>query len=251
MDRVQVAPTSAGISLDGATITEVSPHHYELRGVSGDLSWDLAFTQKEPTINSFVNLNPGLLSWETVNWVVKMPKAEVTGHLTMAGEELPVQALGYSDTNWGELMPFSSRYEWGQLSGEEHSLVFGLIYGLRVIKHAYCYLTLLGERIALEEAACTSTHTAWKRTTSGLQVPSETHLTFRGGDYTVRLTTRLLAHDTLGLKISRFLPKPVVSEQIVEYTVAVEKGGALVTTFSGKGFKEWSTTTWRSVPIEF
>ena len=113
-------------------------------------------------------------------------------------------------------------------------------------------MTSNNDTITLEDATAYTKHTAWTRDKStGIRMPIQSSITIQDKQYTVQLFTRLLMHDTLGLKISPFLPKSVVSEQVVEYNGNVEKNGIKLHEFHGRGFKEWSTRTWKNVPLLF
>ena len=164
-----------------------------------------------------------------------------------------INAIGYSDTNWGELLPFFSKYEWGQYNDNDTSFVFGIVYGLWRVRYTYFYMRLGKEKIIIENNGTShSKHTEWKRDKStGVKIPNKTIITFKNKEYTVRLSLKLLMHDTMALKISSLLPKPIVSEQISEYQGTVEKNGKIIHEFKGRGFKEWSAKTWKKVPLLF
>ena len=114
VDRIQFDPISANVSMDGATINEKNPYYYDLDGACENISWKLSYQQKTPSIVSFSDINSGLMPWESVNWIIKMPKAHVRGEIQIDKERFVINGTGYSDTNWGEIMPFFLRYEWGQ-----------------------------------------------------------------------------------------------------------------------------------------
>jgi hypothetical protein len=38
-----------------------------------------------------------------MGWVIAMPRAKVTGTLTLAGEKIPIKGLGYHDHQWGSV----------------------------------------------------------------------------------------------------------------------------------------------------
>ncbi len=252
IDQIRFDPSSANVSMDNATIFEKAPCRYDLAGAFDDVSWNLNYYQQTPSIESFSDINPGLLRWEKTGWLIKMPKAKVEGDIRIGNEKIKINGLGYSDTNWGTTMPLFSRYEWGQFNDENISFVFGILYGLRNATGAYCYLTIDGKIIALENATSHSEHVAWTRDAqTGLKIPVESVVTMQDQHCMVKFSTKLLANDTVGMKISSFLPKSAVSEQIVEYIGAVEKDGEKIHEFHGRGFREWSTRTWRNVPLLF
>lgn len=251
-DHVQFDPASANASMDSAVILEKAPCHYELAGSFEDVSWKLDYHQQAPTIASFSDVNPGLLRWEKTGWLIKMPKAKVVGEIRVGNEQFKINGTGYSDTNWGMTMPLFSRYEWGQFNDEHTSFVFGILYGIKKVTGAYCYLTVDGNRIVIENSISRSEHTSWTRDRhTNLQIPAESVTVISDKEYMIRFSTKLLFNDTVGMKISSFLPKSAVSEQIVEYHGVVEKNGKKIHEFRGRGFREWSTRTWKNIPLLF
>ena len=252
VDRIQCDNVSADVTMDEATIVEKSPYLYEIRGNIDDISWTLNYQQKTPTIEAFQNTNAGFLRWEKANWLVKMPEAKVSGEIRKGKEVLRVDGLGYTDTNWGEMIPLSSRWEWGQYNSDVLSFTFGMLYGIRKIKRAYFFFSGGDHTIASEDAQCDVEHTEWaKDKNTGLRLPSQSSFTFRDKDYVVRFSSRLIQNDVLGLKFSPLLPKVVVSEQLVRYHGTIEKGGSLIHQFEGTGFREWTTRTWKKIPLLF
>ena len=252
VDRIQCDNVSADIIMDGAEIVEKNPYLYEIRGNIDDISWTLDYQQKTPTIEGFQNLNAGFLRWERANWLVEMPGAKVSGEIRKGKEVFRINGLGYTDTNWGEMIPLSSRWEWGQCNDEKLSFTFGMLYGIRKIKKAYFFFSAGNRTMALEDTQCHVEHTEWvKDKNTGLRMPSRSSFTFRDKDYVVRFSSRLIQNDILGLKFSSLLPKVVVSEQLVQYRGAIEKNGVPIHKFEETGFREWTTRTWKNVPLLF
>jgi hypothetical protein len=266
VDRIQCDNVSADITMDGslreprfgewpnngATIVEKSPYLYEIRGNIDDISWTLNYQQKTPTIEAFQNTNAGFLRWERANWLVKMPEARVSGEIKKGTEVLRVNGLGYTDTNWGEMIPLYSRWEWGQCNDENLSFTFGMLYGIRKIKRAYFFFSAGNSTTALEDVQCRVEHTEWVRDkNTGLRMPSQSNFSFRDKSYLVRFSSRLIQNDILGLKLSPLLPKVAVSEQLVQYRGTIEKNGVPIQKFEETGFKEWTTRTWKKVPLLF
>lgn len=250
--KVQIKSLSANIDMGGASIVENDTHNYTINGKVDDLSWDLHYKQDIPSIEGFKDTRFGAMRWEKANWLIKMPRAKVAGSIETGGERIEVDAMGYSDTNWGEFLPFLSKYEWGQYSDERISFIFGVLYRLLQMQRTYFYLVIDSEIVRLEHPELSTSHTKWGvGGQDGIRIPLESELVARDSHYSIRFTSRLITSDLLGLKISAFLPKAVVSEQIVEYTGVVEKDGRIIHEFNGLGFKEWSTRTYKETPIVF
>jgi len=252
MDKIELDAISASLRMDGARIIEKNSYHYELNCKSEDISWNLSYKQKTPSIESFQNIHTGLMRWEKVNWLIKMPRAEVIGDVRIGEKTFQIDGLGYSDTNWGEVVPFFSRYEWGQYNEESFSLVFGILYGLEKIKSTYFYLIIGEHLINLENAQCEVEHTKWKDDeTIGIKIPSKNSFLIKNEEYEIKFYTKLIYSDSPGLKVHPLLPKVIVSEQIVEYEGSVKKNGAILHEFKGRGFQEWSGKTWKKVSLVF
>ena len=252
MDKIELDAVSASIRMDGARITEHDSYHYELECDSKDVAWKLNYKQQAPSVESFTDIHTGLMRWEKVSWLIKMPRAEVKGDIRLGEDTFHIDGLGYSDTNWGEVMPFFSRYEWGQYSEKNFSLVFGLLYGLEKIKSSYIYLIVGEHLVKMEDAECSMEHSEWEKDeTIGIDIPSKNTFIAKKGEYEVKFTTTLLYHDAPGMKVHPLLPSVVVSEQIVEYEGIVSKDGEIIHRFKGRGFEEWSGKTWKKVPVLF
>lgn len=252
VDRISFDDVSASVNMDGAQIKERDSYHYDTNGKIDDLEWNLSYKQEVSTIESFSDINPGIMGFEKVSWLIKMPKAKVKGSVKIGDEVVQIDALGYSDTNWGEIVPFFTKYEWGQINTENSSLVFGFLYNLGKIKSSYFYYIGEDHKIFLEKGKCESKHISWKKDPqSGIRMPIETEIKLVQDEYEILVRCNLVDHDTLALKILPLIPKPVVSEQIVDYVIQIKKSGSVIKEIKGRGFKEWSTKTFKKVPILF
>src|SRR3989338_1535220 len=72
-----------------------------------------------------------------------------------------------------------------------------------------------------------------------------------GGSYTLDCTYTPVQMDIISMKISSVLPKPSVAEQISRFTGTLKKNGKIVHSFSGHGFSEYSTKTWKKTTVTF
>jgi len=253
MDKIDIDPVSAGVKMGGAKILEHDSYHYELDCSFEDVAWNLNYKQETPSIESFQNVHTGLMLWEKINWLIKMPRAEVKGDIRIGKKNFHINGLGYSDTNWGEMLPFFSKYEWGQYNEKSFSLVFGILYDIKQeIKSAYVYFILKEHIVELENAKCEIEHLEWEEDKIiGVKIPSKNIFTIKNNDYEIKFSTMLVDHDSPGLKIAPFLPASVVSEQIVEYEGTVKKGDKILYKFKGRGFEEWSGKTWKEPLVSF
>ena len=252
IDEVQFDALSVGVDMGGAKILEKDQHNYEINGKVDNLSWDLRYEQQVPSIDAFKDVNCGILRWEKADWLVKMPRAKVKGIIKTDDGTIEIDAVGYSDANWGEFLPFLSKYEWGQYNDEKISFIFGLLYKLLKIQSAYFYLIIDNEIVWLESPKFSIKHKKWGTGGhDGIRVPLESEFIARDKQFSIRFTSRLINSDLMGLKISALLPRSVVSEQIVEYKGVIEKNNKVIYEFNGLGFQEWSTKTYKETSIVF
>ncbi len=143
MDRVEFDTVSASLRMGGAKIIEHDSYHYELSCKEADIAWSLHYTQRAPSIDSLQNFHTGIMRWEKVNWLIKMPRAEVKGEIKIGENIFKINALGYSDTNWGTWMPFFfTDYEWGQCNAKSFSIVFFVSRKLGKTKSAFAYFNV-------------------------------------------------------------------------------------------------------------
>lgn len=77
---------------------------YRIRISEQEFAADLQLTRLMPPVveldNRIINIGEGM---ETFCWSIPLPRARVTGTLTMDGRTLPVDGPGYHDHNWGNL----------------------------------------------------------------------------------------------------------------------------------------------------
>ena len=250
--KIQFDATSASATFDKAAIIEKSSHHYTITCDFDEVSWELDYKQEIPSVESFNDVNSGLEKWEKWNWLIKMPRAAVAGIVRLGSESFSIQGRGYTDANWGKLLPFFTHYEWAQFNDAEFSLLFGVLYGVRKRKSAYVYFALGEHVVPLENSEVEIKHTTWTRDSgNGMKIPARSSFAADKNGYSIRFTTTLIASDSPGLKMNTMLPKTVISEQLVRYDGTVHKDRNLLHEFHGIGFKEWSTKTWRHVTVPF
>jgi len=252
VDKINFDTLSASVLMDSAKIVEHDSYHYNLDCNLPEMSWNLNYKQDVPSIESFENANFGLMRWERANWLVKMPKANVKGEIKIGEETFHIDGFGYSDTNWGKFMPFFSKYEWGQYNNESLSLVFGAIYKLGKLKNSYFYFVMDKHLVSLENKKCKIEHLEWVNDKeAGLKIPSKSIFSAENEDYEIKFSSELIRADSPGIMINPFLPKVVISEQIVRYDGFIKHKGEIICEFKGKGFQEWSGKTWKKVVVPF
>lgn len=250
MDNIEFDTQTAGIRMGNAFLEEKSPYRYAITGNVGGVSWNLNYVQRAPTVDAFNEAHVGIFLWEKISWLVKMPRADVTGTIMLDGATIPLNALGYSDSNWGETLPFLSRYEWGQFNDEKISIIFGVVYKWWRIWRSYVYVIFDRQIISFEGEEFVLLGRAWgKEEFASIKTPKRAEFEIKKGPYVLRCSFAPVRNDTIALRLSPLLPKPYVIEQISSYEGAFYRNGKILHRFSGLGFSEYSTKTWRSVPV--
>jgi hypothetical protein len=153
---------SIDLTCDSETfIVQESEDVVRIRANLGDVSWDLKYERAGlPIIHNFrkKDVSPRLfgaslkrLLPEVLDWQIMLPRARVTGTITIEGTTHAVDTFGYSDSNWGEWIPVDPMWSWGHcsglLDGETYALMIGDIRNRERCGEVY---------LALEGAGVTS-----------------------------------------------------------------------------------------------
>jgi len=252
MDKIEFDTQTASVRMGEAHLNEKTPHNYEISGSVADVSWNLEYNQSTPTIDAYKDGNFGILPWEKASWMVKMPRARVTGTISINGVPVQLNALGYSDTNWGEVLPFIVRWEWAQFNDEKISVVFGAMYKWGRLSNTYAYAEINKEVIDFDGASFKILEREWaKEKTTGIKMPTKTRFEMKTGPYTLDCTYIPVQMEIISMKISSLLPKPSVAEQISRFTGTLKKNGTTIHSFAGLGFSEYSTRTRKKTAVTF
>lgn len=125
------ASDTANVKIASSTV-QVVGSSYEIRGVSKDgrVAWYLQYQRQAEPWYAANHMPVGTFSWEQMNWLVYMPRAQVTGVLVVNGQVYFVRdQAGYHDHNWGEWIPFDALWNWAQYSQSGFSLELGDFIG--------------------------------------------------------------------------------------------------------------------------
>ena len=126
---------------------------YEIHFRSDDIGGDLFF---ENLTQGMRNPPDGVLYFgrepdKYMGWVIAQPRARVTGKLILAGEEIPVDGVGYHDHNWGNvpLQELYDHWHWGRIFLPGHTFLFSTGESARSIgSQRICVLIAFkGERL--------------------------------------------------------------------------------------------------------
>jgi hypothetical protein len=252
MDKIEFDTCTASARFGDAHVNETTPHNYEITGTVSGVSWNLAYSQSTPTLDGFENAKFGILPWEKASWLVKMPRARVTGTISVNGADVSLDTFGYSDTNWGEFIPYFSRYEWAQFNDEKVSVVLGVIYRWGRMYRTYAYVEINREIINFDGSTYKTLEREWaNEKLTSIRIPKRTRFELRTGEYVLDCEYATVHADMLSWKVNSWLPKPAVAEQISKFTGTLKYKGDIVHSFSGLGFSEYSPKTWKNTPVTF
>jgi hypothetical protein len=238
----------------GANAAYVQPNgSYHITGASldGRLAWDLVYAKRHEPWFAADGMSVGSLEWEKMSWLVQMPRAWVTGTLTVDGVVNKISAPGYHDHNWGEWIPTDALWNWAQFSNPRLSIAVGVFIGKKI---GLLALTLDGERTVFTPEQYSFVNTRWQwDDVNKLYYPRESRLTADNGS--LRLEIKMRAWQTVPLRGD--LPWPlrdlIVYEQTARFQGRVWKFNPPVepetegtwsvnALIGGLGFKEW---TWK------
>jgi hypothetical protein len=157
-DRAEyhAAPDHCDVQIANCRAFAENPHRYRLRLHQDDIAVDLVYESHLP------GWRPGTgylfaddATGHFFKWVVPLPKAQVTGTLSVAGENMEVEGIGYHDHNWGNfaLPDAFHHWYWSRLLTRENAVIFGDVVGHGTQpRHVTPLLVIAGKDILAEEA---------------------------------------------------------------------------------------------------
>jgi predicted secreted hydrolase len=110
--------SAANVSVGQNTISVLGNNRYVISGASsnGRLRWNLNYVHVAPSWFAGDRVNVGPLAWEQMSWLLYMPRAAVSGTLTIDGQTYRIESSGYHDHNWGEWDFSAINWNWAQYS---------------------------------------------------------------------------------------------------------------------------------------
>lgn len=237
LNTVRVAPDGGG------------PPVYLINGASRDgrLRWDLAYAAEAAPWLAADPMPVGRLAWEKMSWLVFMPRARVTGSMTVDGREYVIDAPGYHDHNWGEWIPTDALWNWAQFSAPGGgtpgagtagvALEVGDFIGKPI---GVVSIDLDGERTVFTRDQYTLVHARWAwDSVNGLFYPVESLLTADNGSLRVQVTMRALETAPLRGDLPAPLKDLIIYEQTARYDGAVSDRAPGAAGAAGAAAGEW------------
>ena len=237
----------ADVTIDANTIRVGDDGTYHVRGRSldGRLEWDLAFEAEAAPWLAADRLPVGRRAWETMSWLVFMPRARVVGQVRVDERTFEVEAPGYHDHNWGEWIPTHALWNWAQYSDRRVAIEVGDFIGKPVGRVA---IDVDGDRAVFTPGQYRLTHTRWARDrVNGGSYPVESVLVAANDAVRVDLTLRAAQTEPLRGDLPFPLADVIIYEQTARYTGQVSRRTPAgtwetVASIAGRGFKEYTAT---------
>ena len=236
--------SEANLQIGSNAIQFVNATTYNIIGQSADqrLQWNLQYVQQADPWFAAQNMHVGNLQWESMDWLLYMPSATITGQLTIDGLSYTVSAPGYHDHNWGEWVFSNALWNWAQYS--QPGLVFDLgdfIGG----PAGLASIEIQGQRTVFTKDQYQFVHTRWAFDTETRQwYPVQSQFRAQNAQIEVQLTMDVISTDPLRGPLPFPLPDVIIYEQTSRYTGTVQQIGTRLAplTFQGNGFKEYTAT---------
>ena len=140
---------------------------YEVKMRTRDAAVDLVFEAETPgwKPGTAVNYVPSP-RYNTMGWLVPLPRAKVHGTLSIRGRKVEVEGHGYHDHNWGEA-PFHrlvDNWHWGHVLCGELGVVWADITMVRKLDYDRTFMFLLsrGDRLVYESADISTSYEDWR-----------------------------------------------------------------------------------------
>jgi hypothetical protein len=138
--------------------------HLEVEGDALDLVFEPTLPGWKP--GNAVNHIP-FPRFNSMGWLVPVPAARVSGHITVAGRRVAVEGgHGYHDHNWGEapITHFVDNWHWGHVVCGEAVIIWSDITMCEANNYdqTFMFLLGLGDRLVMESPELTVSHDDWR-----------------------------------------------------------------------------------------
>jgi hypothetical protein len=139
---------------------------YEVKMRAEDIAVDLVFEAETPgwKPGTGVTVAP-VPRYNTMGWLVPLPRARVHGTLDIHGRKVEVEGHGYHDHNWGEapLYHVVDNWHWGHVHCGEVGVIWADITMNRKLEYDRMFMLLLsrGDRLVYESADLSTSYRDW------------------------------------------------------------------------------------------
>jgi len=122
------------VKIDNKSFIEFDKEKYEK---NGDWIYNVSLKLEGQEVNlTFIGTTKGWkIETDRESWTVAVPKASVTGSLTLNGKKINVNGTGYHDHNWNynlkTLLTYGKGWYWGRAMSRNYNLIFAKIIRFR------------------------------------------------------------------------------------------------------------------------
>jgi len=241
--------SAANVDFGANKISVIDPYSYRINGASanGRITWSLHYDRESNPWFAADHTNVAPDAWEQMSWLVYMPRAHVTGTVTVDGQSYDVDSSGYHDHNWGEWNLSQVRWNWAQYSEPGFSFDLGDFIGNPNGKAA---IDIKGHKVVFPASQYKLVHTKWAYDTQNkIYYPIQSLFIANNGTIQVSVTMDTVKTDPLPV-----FPGQVIYEQTTHFSGVVithdDDNRDSEVRFLGIGFKEYTAATKASqVPI--
>ena len=235
----------ADVTIGESSIKVAEDGGYRVAGASRDgrLAWDLTFARQAEPWFAADRAAVGSQPWETMSWLVSMPRALVTGSLVADGRAYAIDAPGYHDHNWGEWIPFDALWNWAQYSDGGLALEMGDFIGRPA---GAVSVDFGGRRSVFTKGQYWLLHTRWGLDgRNGVWYPTESLLVAGDDSRWLWVTIRAIGTEPLRGDLPLPLPDLIIYEQTARYDgwlweKNMQGQWVMASPLRGNGFKEYT-----------
>ena len=227
--NVRIGPQNA--------ITVAGPNTYLISGASRDgrIAWNLRYEREASSWFAADRFQVATEPWQLMSWLLYMPRAAVSGTLTVDGKTYSIDAPGYHDHNWGEWDLNGVAWNWAQYSQP------GLTFDLGDFPQkpgGVASVAVDGQRFVFASGQYRLTHTQWAYDSQNrLYYPTQS--IFQAANTAAQMAVIMDVKQSDALSAPILPPKAVIYEQTANYTGLVVFAGKRIP-FTGTGFKEYT-----------
>ena len=151
----------------GASYMRGRHPRYEVRVEAEGDAVDLTFEAETPgwKPGNAVTILPAPPRFNTMGWLVPLPRARVVGNITFGGRDIEVTGHGYHDHNWGEAFIFHyvDNWHWGHIVCGDTGIIWSEITMDRSLgwDRTYMFLLSRGDRLVYEAARIDVAYEDW------------------------------------------------------------------------------------------
>jgi hypothetical protein len=248
-DEISASKKSAEIRIGGENSIKVAGGAYRIRGKSGRVSWDLRYLPLTAPVSGFSGADLDFLGLEKMSWRIQMPRARVSGSVNIGKKLFRVRSLGYTDANWGDIMPLTSKFNWAQCIDGDLSVVAAEVENFEIGRRkigrlAKVFLNLGKQKIVFPQDGIYINYDKWETIpNTRINAPTARFVSADNGSHLLFLEIKASYSDPMQLKMPLSFPvRPTTVEQPSVFSGGLfsKKGAKLLRSINGRGFMEYT-----------